>query len=44
MGKLGRGRMALALVLFGLCCLVVGSPTTAETAGGWRRMHPEQAA
>jgi tetratricopeptide (TPR) repeat protein len=34
MGKLGRGRMALALVLFGLCCFVVGSPATAETAGG----------
>ena len=33
MEKLGRGGVALALVLLGLCCYVVGSPATAETAG-----------
>lgn len=34
MEKLGRGGVALALVLLGLCCYVVGTPATAETAGG----------
>jgi len=34
MEKLGRGGVALALVLLGLCCYVVGTSAAAETAGG----------